>query len=343
MAQRTKTFEATGQPTEGRLYAGDLNAIQDHYAVQYDFAQTIGLGALHVGDPALQLLKFGEGEFRLTGAAHIDGLVNALGGLVAGEMTTTQRDTLPAGKAPSGIIIFNTTLNIYQWNSGTDAGRIWETLGLGTHAATHLPGGTDVLNYPLINLRGTLAARPAASSTNNGLLYFAYDDQGGTIYRSTGAAWEKVGAAVADSNLGAPTGSITAFGGGSAPGGWVLCNGASYDHTMATYSPLFSVIAYNYGGAGNNFNVPDLRGRMPVGLGTNTDVDTLNKNEGQAVGSRRPKHFHYVNNILRAVGSPWAIVTGAGGWNQTNAEAGPSTNAPQDAPAYLVVNYIIKL
>jgi hypothetical protein len=45
--------------------------------------------------------------------------------------------------------------------------------------------GTDVV------MRGTLAARPAASL--NGRRYFATDDAGGTDYRDTGAAWEKVG------------------------------------------------------------------------------------------------------------------------------------------------------
>lgn len=45
-------------------------------------------------------------------------------------------------------------------------------------------------------LRGTLAARPAAASANAGLYYLATDDNGGTLYRSTGAAWEQVAAAV---------------------------------------------------------------------------------------------------------------------------------------------------
>lgn len=39
-------------------------------------------------------------------------------------------------------------------------------------------------------MSGTLAARPAASL--NGRLYFATDDNGGTLYRDTGAAWVQV-------------------------------------------------------------------------------------------------------------------------------------------------------
>ena len=37
---------------------------------------------------------------------------------------------------------------------------------------------------------------PAASSSNNGFLYFDTDDSGGTLYRSNGSSWVKVGAGV---------------------------------------------------------------------------------------------------------------------------------------------------
>jgi hypothetical protein len=40
---------------------------------------------------------------------------------------------------------------------------------------------------------GTLASRPTAAAGNLGLLYFATDDNGGTLYRSTGSAWTKLG------------------------------------------------------------------------------------------------------------------------------------------------------
>ncbi len=47
-----------------------------------------------------------------------------------------------------------------------------------------------------INMRGPLASRPSASGANAGLLYLATDDSGGTLYRSTGTAWEACGAGV---------------------------------------------------------------------------------------------------------------------------------------------------
>lgn len=64
---------------------------------------------------------------------------------------------------------------------------------------------------------------------------------------------------------GVPSGVLSPFAGSTAPSGWLLCDGASYS-TTGTYSALFGVIGYTYGGSGASFNVPDLRGRIPVAL-----------------------------------------------------------------------------
>lgn len=45
-------------------------------------------------------------------------------------------------------------------------------------------------------LRGTFASRPTASSTNSGLYYLATDNNGGTLWQSTGSAWVQVSAGV---------------------------------------------------------------------------------------------------------------------------------------------------
>lgn len=45
-------------------------------------------------------------------------------------------------------------------------------------------------------LRGTFASRPTASSGNSGLYYLATDNNGGTLYQSTGSAWVQVAAGV---------------------------------------------------------------------------------------------------------------------------------------------------
>lgn len=65
---------------------------------------------------------------------------------------------------------------------------------------------------------------------------------------------------------GFPTASIIAYGGTTAPTGWLLCDGSAVSRT--TYSALFAVIAETAGQGDNSttFNVPDLRGRFLRGM-----------------------------------------------------------------------------
>jgi hypothetical protein len=55
-------------------------------------------------------------------------------------------------------------------------------------------------------------------------------------------------------------GTISAYGGNTAPTGWLLCDGTAVSQT--TYADLFAVIGCNFGCSGGNFNLPDLRGRF---------------------------------------------------------------------------------
>ncbi len=129
MGTRIKVFESTGLAPNGRLYAGDLNGIQDHLADQSNFSQEVDAAVFGIGESALQLLRYGPGEARLSGAARIDGIFRALGGLYAGAFTTAQRNAIASGGAPYGLIILNTTTNQYEWNKGTDAARNWQSMG----------------------------------------------------------------------------------------------------------------------------------------------------------------------------------------------------------------------
>jgi hypothetical protein len=190
---RYKTFVATGIAPDGRLYAGDLNGIQDSFVSLSDFSQTLDVGILRVGDVTLQLFKYGAGEFRMTGSLRVDGILRGLGGIIGGAFTTAQRDAIPAGSRPYGLIILNTINNRYEWNSGTDAAPNWQPMQGGVpaaHAATHLLGGSDPLVFTSINLAGTRAAKPTAGINNNGLMYFETDWN--ALWRSNGSAWVRV-------------------------------------------------------------------------------------------------------------------------------------------------------
>ena len=93
---------------------------------------------------------------------------------------------------------------------------------------------------------------------------------------------------------GIPAGTMQMWAGAftNIPGGWLLCDGASYD-TVAQ-AELFGAIGYLWGGTGSNFNVPDMRGRFARGtdLGAGNDPDAgartesaLGSNTGDNVGS----------------------------------------------------------
>jgi hypothetical protein len=165
---RVKSFDATGVAPSGRLYAGDVNAIQDAAAAQMDLAQILGAGTIEVGESGLQIVRFAALDLRITGAVRTDGILRGLGGLYAGQFTTAQRDAIDVGLAPFGLVVYNTTTNQLEINKGTDGARNWQPVG----------SRTDV---------GTYAARPAANTVAAGVKYFATDTLG--MWQSDGAAW----------------------------------------------------------------------------------------------------------------------------------------------------------
>src|SRR3990167_10544352 len=77
-------------------------------------------------------------------------------------------------------------------------------------------------------------------------------------------------------------GLIVPYGSSTPPNGWLLCNGDAISRT--TYAPLFSHIgtAFGVGDGSTTFNVPDLRGRAPIGAGTGSGLTarTLAANVG---------------------------------------------------------------
>ena len=69
-----------------------------------------------------------------------------------------------------------------------------------------------------------------------------------------------------------PTGSVIPFAGKTAPTGWRMCQGQAVSRT--TYAQLFSVIGTTFGsGDGSTtFNLPDLRGRVAVGVDSDANL-----------------------------------------------------------------------
>lgn len=94
---------------------------------------------------------------------------------------------------------------------------------------------------------------------------------------------------------GGTAGDIVWSGSASAPTNHVLCDGTSY--STVTYSELFAKIGYTFGGSGSSFQVPDLRGRSPLGA---NGTYPLGSAGGAAthtlVLSEIPSHNHTVDS-----------------------------------------------
>lgn len=223
------------------------------------------------------------------------------------------------------------------------------------HESTHLTGGSDALAGNLdANARVAVSNAGTAVGTRRGVNF-----TGATVTDNPGA--ERVDVSFSATVI--PSGAVVAFAGSSAPSGFLLCDGSAVSRT--TFAALFAITSTTYGtGDGSTtFNLPDLRGRMPVGLGTNTDVNTLAKSDGNIVSNRRPKHDHTVNDPTHThATSPAGLAglnTAGGGFGSgssgntvttigianaaTGVTVGPQAGTePLDSPAYLTVNFIIK-
>lgn len=66
-----------------------------------------------------------------------------------------------------------------------------------------------------------------------------------------------------------PTGMVALWDATNIPAGWLLCNGAAV--SRSTYAALFAKLGTRHGaGDGSTtFNLPDMRDRYPIGVGTN--------------------------------------------------------------------------
>ena len=111
-----------------------------------------------------------------------------------------------------------------------------------------------------------------------------------------------------------PVGTIMAAASGRAfPTGWLLCNGASVSNTA--YGVLSSVIGAQYGGSGNNFNLPNYEDVVHVGQ---ADVESFSNGTLNSTGSTYTTKA--VSYYIKAL--PDAVVTSTvtinGGLTATN-------------------------
>lgn len=155
-----------------------------------------------------------------------------------------------------------------------------------------------------------------------------------------------------DNGLLMPTATVVPYCGTTGPTGWFLCDGSSYN--KITYNDLFLVIGYTFGGSGNNFNVPDMRGRLPLGI-SNGISEISNKTMGNTGGSEThtlttdemPAHTHTVDTDISGWESSAYSVSGAPdrpnrGSNIVTTSSAGSGGAHSIMQPYMALNFIIK-
>ena len=151
----------------------------------------------------------------------------------------------------------------------------------------------------------------------------------------------------------APVGSIIMFAGAAAnlPTGYLVCNGDAV--SRSTYSVLFGLLGTNYG-AGNStttFNLPDLRGRAPIGVGTGTGLtaralaDTTGTETHALTEAQMPSHSHaYQFGRDGALGTSNTYVTQVSPTfvAQSNSTGTGSGDAHPNMQPSIAINFIIK-
>ena len=161
-----------------------------------------------------------------------------------------------------------------------------------------------------------------------------------------------------------PVGSVMPFAGSSSPDAtWLVCDGSAISRT--TYATLFAVLGTTSGsGDGSTtFNIPNMKGRVPVGFDSGqTEFDALGETGGAKTHtlseSEMPSHTHIQNeHFHRAHGGTfgagvatqyvnvWSTLNGylrdTTGTTATNQNTGGG-QAHNNLQPYIALNYIMK-
>lgn len=150
---------------------------------------------------------------------------------------------------------------------------------------------------------------------------------------------------------GMPIGAVIQYAGSTAPTNWLICDGSAI--SRITYAELFSVIGTTYGaGDGSTtFNLPNLKGRVPVGVNSSdTDFNSLGKTGGEKEVQLTTGNYAW-NNYMTNAPTPDiegsrinTLFTPSGDSIGLIARYGnTNSNKPHNnMPPYFVTNYIIK-
>ncbi|HEY3999843.1 MAG TPA: phage tail protein [Candidatus Xenobia bacterium] len=162
---------------------------------------------------------------------------------------------------------------------------------------------------------------------------------------SNGTSWYIVSQAGAASSV--PAGIVMAWPTATAPAGWLICNGSTYN--ISAYPNLYNVIGHTYGGNTTTFAVPNLGGQVIIGAGNSAHGGggpyTLNQPYGSAyltlTAAQLPSHSHTIETSLNVSGGASAYGLGSTYPNSSTQATGSGTPVFMLQPSW-PLNYIIK-
>ncbi len=145
-----------------------------------------------------------------------------------------------------------------------------------------------------------------------------------------------------------PAGLICAFGGATAPSGWLLCDGATVSRTA--YAALFAALSTTYGaGDGSTtFGLPNLKGRMTVGRDAGqAEFNTLGETGGALTHTHNFSTTPSGDPVWQANGTYVGDASGLlanfqGGGTTYMTHIRPATASAAALAPYVTVNFIVK-
>jgi microcystin-dependent protein len=233
-----------------------------------------------------------------------------------------------------------TTVN-FGWILPTPGGdaQIWGTPTLGLNKTIT---DQDTLVRALYN---TSIANTAPTVAQSGTMWInnTVNPWVWSVYNLPSTTWIPIGTidivtntfTPANGSAGSTVGDLKVSAQSANHGVWLLCDGSAV--SRATYSGLNSLMAslsypYGAGDGVTTFNVPDMRGKVPggIGLGTYTGATThaLGSFLGQELHTltipEMPVHQHFIQGIAGFFpGATGGIIGGA-----------PATNGSTNAPSF---------
>ena len=240
----------------------------------------------------------------------------------SGTITVTGSSSVAGDMVPATDATYDLGAYNYQWNNVNavtilsttvsanqiDSTRVNSTYITANTATITNVKGTDVSFNRIIDrffnaitqidLDGTLAANVDARLSTQKAVKTYVDNTSIYIQGLINAAVGSLSTAIANIKT-VPAGSIFYSAGSPVPSGYLACNGAG--ESASVYPDLFAAIGYTYGGSGDLFYLPDLRGQFVRGWDLGRGVDSgrsLGSSQSAAVGP----HQHDFTDVYAIVG-----------------------------------------